>query len=172
MRLLVISVLLINLFALQPATGQEVDQKILKVAHEILSQTRYCALITLDETGHPQTRTMEPFPPEEDFTLWFGTTKHSRKVKQIQHDSRATVYYFDDKNFGYAVFTGKAFIVDDQKEKQEKWMDHWADFYTDREKDYVLIKFVPDRLEVVSPKDGLTGDAVTWRAHSLSLKHE
>ncbi len=44
----------------------------------------YCALITIDETGRPQVRTMNPFPPDEDMTVWFATNTRSLKVQQMR----------------------------------------------------------------------------------------
>ena len=146
------------------------DELLLKAASEIIGQVKYCALITLDESGHPQVRTMEPFPPEENFIIWFGTNKNSRKVVEIKNDPRVTVYYGDPSGNGYVVITGTAFLVDDPKEKEKRWMEHWEQFYPDRDANYLLIKVIPQRLEVVSYKHGLTGDSVSWRAPRIELK--
>lgn len=147
------------------AQDTNVDKDQISVAaSEIIGQVKYCALITLDESGHPQARTMEAFPPEENFVIWFGTNKNSRKVAEIKNDPRVTVYYGDPSGSGYVVITGSAILVDDPEEKENRWLDHWEQFYLDRESTYTLIKIIPDRLEVVSYKHGLTGDTVTWRA--------
>ncbi len=72
MRLILITFLFLYLFISTPASGQEnqEDSTILFIAaQEIINHSRFCALITLDKYGHPQTRTMEPFPPEENFIL-------------------------------------------------------------------------------------------------------
>ena len=66
---------------------------LITTAKKMIETTRNCALITLDTTGHPDIRTMEPFSPDSNMVVWFGTSINSRKVKQIKNDSRVTLYY-------------------------------------------------------------------------------
>lgn len=42
---------------------------IIAAAREIIGMQKYCALITVDSSGKPQVRTMNPFPPEDDMTV-------------------------------------------------------------------------------------------------------
>ena len=39
---------------------------LLSNAREYLRAVRYCALITVDSTGQPHVRAMDPFPPDEN----------------------------------------------------------------------------------------------------------
>ena len=55
---------------------------LISAAREIMAEARYCALITVDASGHPQARTMDPFAPEDGMVVWFGTNLNSRKVKE------------------------------------------------------------------------------------------
>ena len=157
---------------LLPGLGQQQatdTARIFKAATDIMHRVPYCALITMDEKGQPQARTMESFPPEENFAIWFGTNRNSRKVREIKNDPRVTVYYQDEAGNGYVVITGAAVIVDDPAEKEKHWMERWAKFYPDRA-DYLLIKVIPKTLEVVNYQHDLTGDKVTWRAPHVELK--
>ncbi|MBN2814492.1 MAG: pyridoxamine 5'-phosphate oxidase family protein, partial [Bacteroidales bacterium] len=54
---------------------------IILAAHEIIDETTYCGLVTIDLQGQPQVRTMNPFPVKDDFIVWFATSRNSRKVK-------------------------------------------------------------------------------------------
>jgi len=145
-------------------------ESIVATAREMISGVRFGTLITLDESGHPQARTMEPFQPEDNMVVWFGTNRHSGKVEEIEADSRATLHYQMPDGKGYVTMTGHASLVDESAEKEKRWMPQWSAFYPDREEMYVLIKFVPDRLEVVSYPHGLIGDSVTWEAPTLDLQ--
>ena len=139
------------------------DIKLLNAAREIMAAAGTCALITLDENNLPMVRTMDPFPPEEDFTVWFGTNAKSRKVNQIKTNPNVTLYYLDSDASGYVVIHGKAQLVDDEKEKEKHWKTEWEAFYPDKAKDYLLIKVAPQRMEVLSTTRGITGDPVTWQ---------
>ena len=140
-----------------------------RVANEMADDAVYCALITIDEEGQPNARTMQHFPPQEDLVIWFGTNRNSRKVEDIRNNPVATVYFEDGPN-GYLSLKGTAELVDDPVEKENWWMESWEAFYPDKESMYILIKFVPHELEIVSYRDNLTGDKLTWKAPSLNLE--
>jgi len=162
-------------FIFTDLTGQTetvTDEFLINAAQEIIQGTETCALITLDSTGYPQVRTMEVLPVEENFTVWFGTNKNSRKVQQIKHDTRVTIYYADPSGSGYVVLNGNAEIVNDETEKEKHWQEDWDQFYPDREEIFILIKVKPTRLEVVSYKHNITGDPVTWRAQFVEFDEE
>lgn len=132
-------------------------------AREIMTTTRYCALITIDKSGRAQARTMDAFSPDEKMNVWFGTNPLSRKVAEIRRHPRVTLYYFDRENQAYVTIHGIARVVNDAKEKARHWKDDWKAFYPNRDKDYLLIEVRPVRLEVVNTKKGLVGDSKTWR---------
>ncbi|PLW97757.1 MAG: hypothetical protein C0593_07770, partial [Marinilabiliales bacterium] len=122
-----------------------------------------CALITLDEELIPMVRIMDPFPPENDFTVWFGTKAESRKVNQILNNPDVSLYYQDSDASGYVVIHGKAQIIDDQIEKQKRWKDAWEDFYPNNREGYLLIKVSPEWMEILSVTRGINGDQKTWQ---------
>lgn len=138
-------------------------------AREIIGAQTYCALVTIDETGRPQVRTMNPFPPEEDMTVWFATNTRSRKVREMRRDPRVALYYSDHKNaIGYVQITGRAVLVDDMQEIRKRKRAYWDQAFPGL-KNIVLIKVVPERLDVLNYKAGLQADPETWRTPSIEL---
>ncbi len=131
-------------------------------AREIIATARYCALITLDSKGRAHARTMDPFPPDENLVIWFGTNPKSRKVAEIRRHNRVTLYYFDREGAAYVTISGVARLSNDPKEKALRWKDEWKAFYPDREKGYLLIAVTPQELEIISEKKGIVGDSVRW----------
>jgi len=140
-----------------------INNKLLTAAREIMSSAGTCALITLDQEGRPRVRAMDPFLPESDFTVWFGTNVNSRKVDQIKKDPRVTLYYLENEDSGYVMIHGIAQIVDNKKEKEKRWKVKWEAFYPNKLEDYLLIKVLPEWMEVVSYSHGLLGDPITWK---------
>lgn len=132
-------------------------------AREIIKGSGKCALITLDEKGLPQVRTMDPFEPESDFTIWLATNPKSRKVNQIKSNSNVTLYYTDKNDNGYVSIYGIAELVNDQQEKDKRWKKEWNDFYPNRTDGYLLIKVIPTRLEVINYSRGINGNPDTWQ---------
>jgi len=134
---------------------------LLSAAREIMEAARYTALITLDSTGHPQARAIDPFAPEGGFVVWIGTNRRTRKVGEIRRDPRVTLYYFDELTAAYVTIRGTARIVTDTAETARRWKPEWEAFYPDRA-EYVLIAVTPQRLEIVSEGLGIVGDPATW----------
>ena len=148
------------------AAGTPEDK--LKIAsRDIIASANTCALITLDKEGSPRVRMMDPFPPEEDFTIWFGTNADSRKVAQIRNDPRVNLYFPAADHSGYVTINGTAQLIEDQKEKEKRWKAAWEEFYPAYPEGYMLIKVTPVRMEVVSYRHGIVGDTVTWEPPAL-----
>ena len=143
-------------------TTDETRNKSIKAAREIMNLANTCALITIDDKGIPRVRTMDPFPPENDFTVWFGTNNKSRKVEQIKNNPKVTLYYLDNDDSGYVTIHGIAQIVNDELEKEKRWKDEWKAFYKNKTNDYVLIKVSPKWMEVISYTRGIVSNTATW----------
>ena len=135
---------------------------LISAAKEIMETARYCALITLDRSGHPQVRTMDPFLPGEDMVVWLGTNVNSRKVGEIRNDSRVTLYYGAPDGAGYVVIQGNAFLIDDPGIIKKYWKEEWEEFYPDKNSTYTLIKVIPKKLEIIDYRHGITGSSITW----------
>jgi general stress protein 26 len=145
------------------------EQEILVVSRKIITDCYFGTFISIDQNGQPRARVMEPFAPEDDFTIWMATNPKSRKVAQIENNLRATLHYFDKNSMGYVSLMGKAFIINDKAIKSQKWKDGWEKFYQNQEDAYLLIKFIPETLELISISNGFTGDESTWQPHRILL---
>jgi len=145
-------------------------EELIAAAREIMTTTRYCALITTDRRGRANARTMDAFAPDENMIVWFGTNPLSRKVSEIRRQPQVTLYYFDRENKAYVSIQGIARLVNDPKEKARHWKDDWKVFYPDRDKNYLLIEVRPVRLEVVNTKTGVVGTSRDWQPPSVNLR--
>jgi len=157
--------------------AQDIDKQyepdtLLTAARAIIEAAEYCALVTVDDEGRPRVRTMDPFNPDSDMIFWLGTHRKSRKVKHIQANPRVALYYEADGGMGYVAISGLARLVDDPLEKERRWKDEWQQFYVDRESDYLLIKVIPEALEVVDYSRDIVGDPDTWKVPSIRFKSE
>ncbi|HCM60551.1 MAG TPA: hypothetical protein DIS74_09295 [Bacteroidales bacterium] len=142
---------------------------IILAAREIINETTYCGLATVDSSGQPQVRTMNPFPVMEDLVIWFGTTRSSRKVREIRENPMVSVYFANHLVAkGYVTINGSALVIDDKellvKMKREYWngIPGWQE-------NFVLIKIIPETIEVINYKHGLHNDPETFKAPAVSL---
>jgi general stress protein 26 len=138
-------------------------------AREIILSTHYCALTTIDSTGQPQTRTMNPFPANDELITWFATSRTSRKIRELKNNPKVCVYYADHVNAkGYVSITGNAEVIDDKALLLKMKRDYWSGI-PGWENKFVLIKIVPKTLEVINYKHGLNNDPNTFRAPHIKL---
>jgi general stress protein 26 len=165
--------LFISLIVISPAcvfaqTGPS-EADLLATAREIITNARFCALITLSTTGEPQARTIDPLFPDEKMTVWFSTNPLTRKVKEIRVNQKVALHYFDPKAQAYVTLKGTAELVDDPKEKRVRWKEEWAPYYPDRDKSFLLVRVTPSTLEVVNISKGMLGDPKTWHPHTVTF---
>lgn len=140
---------------------------IILAAREIIKETRYCALATIDSTGQPQIRTMNPFPANNELITWFATSRTSRKVREIKSNPKVCVYYADHISAkGYVAITGIAEVIDDKELLLKMKRDYWNGI-PDWQNKFVLIKIVPKTMEVINYKHGLNNDPNTFKAPSI-----
>ncbi len=154
------------------ATKDSLEIKIKAAAREIMTAAKTCSLITIDEEGRPIVRMMDPFLPENDFTVWLATNPKSRKAAQIKKNPKVSLYYVENESAGYVMLQGNAELVNDPKEKVKRWKDEWQAFYPNTKEDYLLIKVTPLWMEVVSYNHNLVGDPNTWEAPKIVFQKE
>lgn len=143
---------------------------LLHAARDIMVAARYAALITVDAGGAPQARTVDAFAPDSAMVVRIGTNRRTRKVDEIRGNPQVALYYYDPASMGYVTLRGRARLVDDSTQKARYWKPEWAGLYQDRARDYLLITVLPERLEIVSVRHGITGDQATWRPPSVNLR--
>ena len=90
----------------------------LAVAHTITNKTQFAFFTTVDKTtAAPQSRLIQPFPVETDengdISVHIGTHIETRKVEEVQNNSRVCVAYHDKEGVGYVVLKGNAYIEED-----------------------------------------------------------
>lgn len=136
-------------------------------AREIIQETTFCALVTVDSLGQPQVRTMNPFPVNDELITWFATSRNSRKVKEIKGNPKVFVYYADHISAkGYVNISGNAEIIDNKELLVKMKRDYW-NHIPNWQSEFVLIKVTPKTMDVINYKHGLNNDPKTSRAPSI-----
>lgn len=158
----------ILLFFFQISFGQEksiLEYK--RIAYEIINNTDYSVFTTV-ENNLADSRTMDHFKLESDFTLYFGTTIYSRKVKQIQNNPYVTVHFNSKENDGYVSIKGYARVSNDLALKEKYWKDDWDKFYPTKS-NYRVIKVKINTFELISEKHNIVGDSLTWKSPVIEI---
>ena len=110
---------------------------------EIVDSIPFPLLVTHGDDGFPQSRPMHLLDRDES-SLWFATSRASRKVAQIAAEPRVTALFVDAVRFDYASFHGHAQMVDDPERAKRLWNDEWNDEWPagSSDPDYALLRVV------------------------------
>lgn len=142
---------------------------VLAAAHEIIDETTYCGLVTVDSLGQPRIRTMNPFPVKEDFVIWFATARTSRKVREIRSNPKVCVYFANHLTAkGYININGTATVIDDRELLVKMKRDYW-DGIPGWQENFVLIKTIPKSLEIINYRHSLNNDPLTLKAPYITF---
>ena len=159
------------MFLGQPAHKSTERHKLIEeTAKEIIKSVKYCVLISEGSDGYPNARMMDPFQPDNKWIVWMGTNSKSRKVEEIKKNNKVSLYYESPNGDGYVILKGNGIIKNDREAKLKYFKKGWEEFYPENREGFTLIKFIPEKLEIVSYKNSLIGDKVTWEAPSVILK--
>ncbi|WP_158675700.1 pyridoxamine 5'-phosphate oxidase family protein [Nocardia stercoris] len=123
------------------------------VARRILDANRTGFLTTV--CGGARTRMVEH--KLDDAGIWFATSPRSRKFADIRSDPAVT-YAVEDRAAGaYVTLYGPATVVDDLATRREQWSERARPYFPGGPEgdDFVLIRLVPDRIELWSLADSV-----------------
>ena len=146
---------------------------IIAAARQIIKDDYIGVLVTIDEHGMPRARPVGVRDPMDDWSLWITTRRGSRKTQQIARNPKAALHFgFDDtpnnhENSFYASFMGLASVHTDAETAAQaptlKYRHLWPDFPND----FALIRFKPQRLEVMGK--GIEPSEPTWQPQGVTL---
>jgi len=108
---------------------------------QIVDDIRFPLLVTQGDEGFPESRPMA-LVHREGRTLWFATSRASRKTAQIECEPRVSVLFVDSDRFNYATLHGSASIVADRELGKSLWQEAWRDDWPEgpSDPDYVLLR--------------------------------
>jgi len=147
----------------------KIEKEKLEIARQIIDSAYFATVITINSKGEAKARIMEPFKPEKDFSIILATNPKTRKLVEIKNNANMTLHYFEKNNPAYITLVGKAEIITDSITKSKYFKKGWEAFYANRTDAYSLIKFTPKQLEMISIRDGYTGDKDNWKPEIITF---
>jgi general stress protein 26 len=132
----------------------------LSVARAIVSRSKYALLITRPATGAPNARLVQPIPGADGLTLWIGTDPRLRKVREILADPEATIAYVDERRRANLILIGRVEVDASPQSRKRYWLPIWRLFFPEGPlgQDYVVLKFSPLRMELMSFGDDVVAE--------------
>jgi nucleoside-triphosphatase THEP1 len=130
-----------DVFRLAPRRPDRAAGPLAETLWSMVDGIEFPLFVTLGDDGFPQSRPMD-LVLREDRTLWFATSRASRKVQQIGEHPEVTVLFVDTDRFNYAAFHGIARLVEDPERRARLWHEPWRDDWPQgpEDPDYILIR--------------------------------
>ena len=127
-------------------------EQLIAAARGLIKTTEYCFFVTISPDGHPHARLMQPYDPEDDLTIYFGASPRSRKVRELQRQSKVSLAFYNQQETAYVTLSGNATTTDNPDLCEKYWRANWNDLFPGgpESSDYILIKFVPERIEMMN----------------------
>lgn len=134
-------------------------KKAVKLCLDLMKTADTTYLTTIDANDYPQTRAMlnlrnaDKYPGLADFfsrhnddiSLYFTTNTSSPKVKRINENSKACVYYSKPDEWRGLMIAGELEIVEDTEIKNALWQKNWTMYYPGgiEDPDYAVLHMRP-----------------------------
>lgn len=123
------------------------NKDIKEKSRELVSRSFTGILGTVDEKGIPQLKAMIKTVANGLKEIWFCSNTSSKRVKQIQTNPNASLYFYDEKTFEGLLLAGRAEVSYDDTKRREFWNDEMKIYYplgcTDP--DFALIRFTANK---------------------------
>jgi len=130
------------------------DQEVLNKAKTVIAKCMFPAFTTIDENGFPQSRAMMVSGLDDDFTVYYITSRTSAKCKQIALNPNVSTLWTSVvepmRDWGSVLVKGKASISDDKALRDKFWMDQLSFVFPAGVDDpnYVIIIVKPIELDL------------------------
>ncbi|MBI2389255.1 MAG: pyridoxamine 5'-phosphate oxidase family protein [Deltaproteobacteria bacterium] len=115
---------------------------------EMLRHFRTAMLVTHDTTGMPRARPLVIVKVEDDARVWFATTDHSPKIREITGDAAVAVVCHRSSDEAWISVSGHARLVRDRQRAHAMWspgLQAW--FSGPDDPALLLIEVVPTHAE-------------------------
>ena len=124
-----------------------------KTAEALIDKATVTIISSVDETGFPNTKAMlAPRQRDGIKQFFFTTNTSSMRVSQFKANSKACVYFYDDRQFIGVMLKGTMEVLHDSKTKEMIWRAGDEMYYplgvTDP--DYCVLKFTAHRARFYS----------------------
>ena len=100
------------------------QEEAIREALSLANRSGIAMLGTNGDDGYPNIKAMFKTENEDLKVIWFSTNTSSRRVAQLNRDSRACVYFVDFDQVKGLMLVGNAEVLQDTESK--KWLWHEA----------------------------------------------
>jgi general stress protein 26 len=93
---------------------------------------------------------------DDKLEIYFATDTDSPKMRQLEQNSNASLYYCIAENLKSMILFGRFEVLTDKLLKDRLWQDDFAQYYKNGKDDeqYAVLRFIPVGYKYYVYKDG------------------
>ncbi len=118
-------------------------QQAMDEALALANAAQIAMLGTNGDDGYPNIKAMIKMENEGLKTIWFSTNTSSRRIGQLERDSKASVYFVDFEQWMGLMLVGEVAILQDTASKERLWREGYERYYPlgATDPDYSVLRF-------------------------------
>ncbi len=118
-------------------------QQAMDEALALANAAQIAMLGTNGDEGYPNIKAMIKMENEGLKTIWFSTNTSSRRIGQLERDSKASVYFVDFEQWMGLMLVGEVAILQDTASKERLWREGYERYYPlgATDPDYSVLRF-------------------------------
>ena len=119
----------------------------LETIENIIDHQKTAYIASIDDSGFPNMKAMlAPRKRNGLREFWFTTNTSSMRVEQYRENSRASIYFCDQRFFRGVMLVGTMEVLEDAENKEMIWQDGDTMYYPQgvTDPDYCVLKFTAE----------------------------
>jgi general stress protein 26 len=118
-------------------------EQIKKDINSLVENSEIAYVSSVDGNGYPWTKAMFSLQHDDLFTHYFSTNLFSTRTHQFLKNSKACVYFCDEKQFMGLMLIGDMQVMTDCEHKTMLWREGYEVYYPEgiNTEDYCVYKF-------------------------------
>jgi general stress protein 26 len=112
-------------------------------ALDLANHAEIAMLGTNGDDGYPHIKAMIKMENEGLKTIWFSTNTSSKRLSQLERDSKTCVYFVDFDEWKGLMLVGDIEILQDKTSRERLWRDGYERYYPQGvdDPDYTVLRF-------------------------------
>ncbi len=114
-----------------------------KKALSLANRSNIAMLGTNGDKGYPNVKAMIKMENEDLKIVWFSTNTSSKRITQLNRDSKTYVYFVDFDQWEGLMLVGNIEVLQDIESKKQLWHEGYEKYYPSgvTDPDYSVLRF-------------------------------
>ncbi len=120
------------------------QEEAIREALSLANRSNVAILGTNGDDGYPNIKAMFKMENEDLKIIWFSTNTSSKRVAQLNRDSKACVYFVDFDQVKGLMLAGNVEVLQDIESKKRLWREGFERYYPSgvTDPDYSILRFI------------------------------